>query len=137
MPTGQVTLIQFANHYIEFCNAPGSTAQGLKEFYDEAVEWQEMPHRFAPTGQIRNFASLQVAFTKGRELTAQQSYVLDDVVVSDNAAALQISWGMTFAQALGDMAAGAKLSGKLAIFFRLKDGKIIRQTDYLCYDPIA
>ena len=129
------TTLQFANRYIEFCNDPNGTAAGLKEFYAEDMEWQEMPHRFAPTGRKNDFAGLQQAFTSGQKLMAEQRYILHDVVAGDDAAALQLSWEMTLAQDMGDLSAGDKLSGKLAIFFRVKDGKIIQQTDYLCYDP--
>ena len=79
---------------------------------------------------------MQVAFLAGKKLMAEQHYVLDNVVASEDTAALQISWAMTLAQDLGDLVAGTKLRGKLAIFFRLDNGKIIRQTDYVCYDPI-
>ena len=128
------SLHQFATRYIEFCNDPTTDAEGLREFYADDLVWQEMPHQFAPAGRTHDLAGMQAAFTAGQKLMTEQHYSLDNVVASDNAAALQISWKMALAQDLGKLAAGTQLSGKLAIFFHLRNGKIIRQSDYISYD---
>jgi ketosteroid isomerase-like protein len=129
------SLLQFATRYIAFCFDPNSTAEGLREFYADDLVWQEMPHQFAPAGRTLDFAGMQAAFMESQKLVAEQRYVLDNVVAGEDAAALQIRWEMTLAQDLGELAAGAKLRGNLAIIFRLKDGKIVQQADYLSYDP--
>lgn len=133
--TNTNAITNFAQRYIAFCNDPNNTAEGLREFYTNYLIWREMPHQFAPTGRTLGFAGMQTAFMEGKKLMAEQHYVLDNVVASEDAAALQIRWEMTLAQDLGNLVAGDKLSGNLAIFFRLEDGKIIQQTDYLSYDP--
>ena len=129
------TIVNFAQRYIEFCNDPNSTAEGLCEFYANYLVWREMPHQFAPAGRTLGFAGMQAAFMEGKKLMAKQQYFLDKVVAGEDAAALQIHWEMTLAQNLGNLVAGDKLRGDLEIFFRLEYGKIIQQTDYLSYDP--
>jgi ketosteroid isomerase-like protein len=128
-------LHQFAVRYIAFCNDPDSDAEGLREFYADDVVWQEMPHQFAPAGRIHDLAGLQAAFAAGQKMMAEQHYILENVVAGEDAAALQLRWETTLAQDLGDLAAGDKLTGNAAIIFRLQDGKIVRQADYLSYDP--
>lgn len=128
-------LLDFVQRYLGFCNDPNSTTEGLREFYADYLVWQEMPHQFAPAGRTLGFAGMQAALMEGKRLMAEQHYVLDNVVTGEEVAALQISWEMTLGQNLGQLAAGAKLRGKLAIFMVFEQGKIIRQTDYICYDP--
>ena len=128
--------VRFAQRYIEFCNDPTATAEGLREFYADDLVWREMPHQFAPAGRTCDLAGMQAAFTEGKKLMSEQHYSLDNVIANEDAAALQIKWKMALAQSLGDLPAGTTLSGNLAIFFRVKDGKIIRQTDNISYDPM-
>jgi ketosteroid isomerase-like protein len=135
MTSASETTRQFAARYIEFCNDPAAEPEGLREFYADDVVWREMPHQFAPAGRTHDLAGLQAVFAAGQKMMAEQHYVLDNVVASEDAAALQIRWEMTLAQDLGTLAAGDKLCGNLAIFFRLRDGKIVQQADYLSYDP--
>lgn len=40
------------------------------------------------------------------------------------------------AREIGPFAAGSRLSARLATFLRFREGKIMSQTDYLCYDPV-
>lgn len=133
--TNTDSIVNFAQRYIAFCNDPNSTAEGLREFYANYLIWREMPHQFAPKGRTLGFAGMQAAFMEGKKLMAEEHYVLDDVIANEDSAALQIRWEMALAQDLGNLVAGDKLSGNLAIFFRLEDGKIMQQTDYLSYDP--
>ena len=128
--------LRLVQRYIEFFNDPAATLEGLKSFYDEQVVWQEMPNRFAPKGRTLAYEGILAEWQRGREYVAQQTYTLRTAVVSGNNAAIEIDCVGTLAQPLAGLPAGTQTSVRIAIFFRFHGGKIVSQTDYMCYDPI-
>jgi hypothetical protein len=50
--------------------------------------------------------------------------------------ALEVLWAGTLAVPLGSLPAGSELRARFAVFLEFqKDGKIIRQRNYDCFDP--
>ena len=138
MPGDQDTnYLRLIQRYIEFFNDPAATLEDLKSFYDEDVAWQEMPNRFAPSGRTLGYEGILAEWQRGREYLAQQTYTLRTAVVSGNNAAIEIDCVGTLAQPLAGLSAGTQISVRMAIFFRFHRGKIVSQTDYMCYDPIG
>ena len=136
MPEEQDTnYLRLVQRYIEFFNDQAATLEGLKSFYDEEVVWQEMPNRFAPKGRTLAYEGILAEWQRGREYVAQQTYTLLTAVVSGNNAAVEIHCVGTLAQPLAGLPAGTQISVRMAIFFRFHGGKIVGQTDYMCYDP--
>ena len=58
-------------------------------------------------------------------------------VVSGNNAAIESDCAGALAQPLAELPAGTQISVRMAIFFHFHGGKIVGQTDYMCYDPIG
>jgi ketosteroid isomerase-like protein len=129
--------LELAARYIETIGNPSSTIEDLKPFFDESIVWREMPNRFAPEGRTNDYAGMQASFEKGRQFVTEQVYTLRSAVASGDTVALEIGWRAKMAKALPPFAAGDKLSAELASFIRLRDGKIVSQTDYPCYGPVV
>lgn len=128
--------LQLARQYIELVADPSSTLDDLRPLLDEQIVWREMPNRFAPTGRISDFSTAAASFQKGRELVPEQTYIIRHAIASGETVAMEISWTGLVGKEIGPFAAGTHLSAELATFLRFRDGKIVSQTDYLCYDPV-
>jgi ketosteroid isomerase-like protein len=127
--------LELAVKYIETVGSQSSTPEDLKAFLDEGIVWQEMPNRFAPGGRTSDYATVLASWEKGREYLPEQTYTLRQSVAGGDMVALEISWLGAVAKPLGPFPAGTRLSAQIAIFIRFRDGKIVSQTDYPCYDP--
>jgi SnoaL-like domain len=122
--------------YIGLFNNPASTLEDLKSFLHSEIIWREMPNRFAPTGRTNGYEQILATWEKGREFLPQQNYIVQRLIVSDNTAVLEFSWRGIISKPLAGLSAGTELTGQIASFLQFRDGKIISQTDYPCYDPI-
>jgi ketosteroid isomerase-like protein len=129
--------LELARRYIELVGNASTTPEGLKALLDESVVWREMPNLFAPAGRVSDYATALASFAKGQEYLPNQTYILRQAIASKDVVALEISWSGEVAKSIGPFAAGTRLSAQLAIFLRFRDGKIVSQTDYPCYDSVA
>ena len=129
--------LELAGRYIGVVSNPSSTPEDLKAVLDESVVWREMPNLFAPSGRVSDYAAACASFGKGREYLPEQSYVIRHVVAGGDTVALELSWAGEVAKSIGPFPAGARLRAQVAIFLRMRGGKIVSQMDYICYEPIA
>ena len=127
--------LELATKYIELVSRASATPEDLKDFLDEGIVWREMPNRFAPAGRTSDYATVLESWEKGREYLPEQTYTLRHAVASGDTVALEISWLGEVAKPLGPFPAGTRLGAQIAIFIRFRDGKIVSQTDYPCYQP--
>ncbi len=127
---------EVAKRYIELVGSPATRPEDLKAILDEGVIWREMPNLFAPRGRTSDYASALASFARGREYLPEQTYILRHAMASEDTVALELDWVGEVAKAIGPFSAGSRLSARVAIFLRFRAGKIVSQTDYLCYDPV-
>ena len=129
--------LELGLRYIELVGNPSTKPEDLKTVFDESLVWREMPNQFAPSGRVSDYATALASFGKGREYLPEQTYTLRHAIASEDTVALEISWAGEVAKSIGPFPAGTRLSAQLAIFLRFRDGKIVSQTDYPCYEPMA
>jgi ketosteroid isomerase-like protein len=129
--------LRLARQYVELFNDPATSIEDVKVYFDESIIWREMPNRFATQGRTSDYQTILASWEKGREYLPEQTYTLRESIASGDVVALEISWKGKVAKALPPFSAGTQLSAQLAIFLRFRDGKIVSQTDYPCYDPVV
>jgi predicted ester cyclase len=129
-------LRRLVEQYIGLLNNPAARLEDVKSFLHAEIVWQEMPNSFAPTGRRSDYEAILATWEKGREFLPQQEYTLRRLIVSGDTAVLQISWRGKVSKALAGLPPGTELSGQIATFLEFREGKIISQIDYPCYDPI-
>ena len=129
--------LAIAERYLQLVGNPQTKAQDLAAVFDERLVWREMPNQFAPAGRVSDYSTALASFGKGREYLPSQNYNVRHAVASGDTVALQISWSAEVAKAIGPFASGARLSAEVAIFLRFRAGRIVSQTDYPCYEPVA
>ncbi|WP_328841277.1 hypothetical protein [Streptomyces europaeiscabiei] len=59
-----------------------------------------------------------------------------NAVAADAQVALEVTWSGTLAVSLGDLTAGQVLRARIAAFLEFRDGKIIAQRNYDCYERL-
>ncbi|HEX8651787.1 MAG TPA: nuclear transport factor 2 family protein [Pyrinomonadaceae bacterium] len=131
------TNLRLTEQYLDMFNHPSTTIEDVKAYLDESIVWREMPNRFAPLGRTGDLPTILTSWEKGREYVPEQTYTLRRAVACGDSVALEIGWKGRVTKALPPFSAGTELSARIAIFLRFRDGKIVSQTDYPCYDPIA
>jgi ketosteroid isomerase-like protein len=128
--------LELAKRYIRTVGDPSTTFDDLKALLDDQIIWKEMPNSFALSGRTSDLEAASAGWRKGREYLPEQTYTVRHAVASGDSVALEISCSGNVAKAIGPFQAGVQLSAKLAIFLRFRNGRIVSQTDYPCYDPI-
>ena len=109
----------------------GATAS----FYaDDAIQ-VEFPNRLMPNGATRDLAALRDAAERGREVMSAQRLELLNAVASGDQVAIEALWVGTLAVPFGSLPVGSEMRARFAIFLTFRDGKIVRQHNYDCFDP--
>lgn len=114
-------------------NAP---AAEVAAHWHPAAEQVEYPSVMRPNGHTRGLAEMLESYDAGSGLLRHQSYDVHNVVADGDRVAVQLTWTATTAVQAGTLPAGTDLVAHVAIFYVLRDGKILRQSSYDCYEPV-
>lgn len=104
-------------------------------FHPDAVHTQ-LPNALFPDGTVRHLPDLITATRQGHKLLAEQHFEVINAVATGAQVALEATWSGTLAVSLGDLSAGQVLRAHIAAFLEFRDGKIIAQRNYDCYERI-
>lgn len=107
----------------------------IERFYAPDVIQEEFPNWLIPNGTTRDLAALRDADAKGRQVISAQSCEVVNAVATGHCVALEVIWTGTLAIALGSLKPGDTMRARFAQFFEFRDGLIVRQRNYDCFDP--
>jgi ketosteroid isomerase-like protein len=96
---------------------------------------EQLPNRIYPNGLRSPVARVSEAFEKGRKIFARQTYEITNEVVDGNTVALEVLWTGTLAIPFGTLNAGSQMRCHSAMFLEFRDGKIVAQRNYDCFEP--
>ncbi|WJV48308.1 nuclear transport factor 2 family protein [Streptomyces flavofungini] len=102
-------------------------------FHDEAVH-REYPNAFLPDGAVRDLTAVLKAGEQGANLLSRQSFDVLNAVAAGDQVALEVTWTGVLAVPLGDLPAGQVLRAHIATFLTFRDGRIVEQHNYDCYE---
>ncbi|MER6439066.1 nuclear transport factor 2 family protein [Streptomyces sp. NPDC001185] len=114
----------------------GAVGDELAGFFHEDVVHQELPNALFPAGAVRDLGALREAAARGQERLSRQSFDVLNVVASDGQVALEVLWTGTLAVPLGNLPAGHVMRAHIATFLEFRDGRIVAQRNYDCYEPL-
>ncbi len=112
----------------------GAPGVEVARFYADDAVVEDMPNRFAPAGASRDKAALTAAAERGRELFVQQTYAVQHAIAEPDRVAIELRWSGTLRAALGDLAAGTVLRTRSVIVADVRDGRIVSQRCYDCFE---
>jgi ketosteroid isomerase-like protein len=113
----------------------GATGDVLAAFYAPDVVQEEFPNRLTPNGAKRDLAALLEGAVKGQKVLQGQRYEIVSAVESGATVILEVQWTGTLAAAVGRIPAGGEMRARFAMFLEFRDGLIVRQRNYDCFEP--
>ncbi|WP_244237592.1 nuclear transport factor 2 family protein [Corallococcus llansteffanensis] len=128
------TPLEFTKRYFQAIEA-GATGAQLAEFFHPDISQREYPNRLTPKGASRDLQALLAASEKGRKVVTSQRYDVRSVLVDGDRLALEVDWSATLAVPVGSLPAGGTMRAALGVFLTFRDGRIVTQHNYDCFEP--
>jgi len=126
--------IEIARRYLARLS-DGADADEIAAFYAPDVVQEEFPNRLMPNGATRDLAALKEGRVRGLALLRTKRLELLNAVADGDQVALEVVWTATIGKSAGPFTAGQSLRARFAIFMEFRDGLIVRQRNYDCFDP--
>ncbi len=112
----------------------GDATYVLGLFSPDAVV-EQLPNRIYPQGLRSNVSQVPEAFEKGRKIFSHQIYEITNEVMTGDIVAIEFLWTGTLAIPFGTLTAGSQMRCHSAMFLEFRDGRIVAQRNYDCFDP--
>jgi ketosteroid isomerase-like protein len=111
----------------------GDRAALLAHYAENAVQI-EHPNRLKPKGDRRAPEKMAEDLARGKQILRSELYEIANAVVSGDRVALQVEWTGVLAIAVGGLKAGDTMRSYSGIFLRFRDGLIVEQHNYDCFE---
>lgn len=99
------------------------------------IEQVEFPNRLNANGSVRDKALLLDGMERGKTLMRSQQFTLLRSLAEGETLALEVLWTGTLAVALGPtLPAGHVMRAFFAVWLEFRDGLIVRQRNYDCFE---
>ncbi len=115
--------------------ASGAVGEELARYFTPDAVQIEFPNRLNPDGGRSNLATLLERAERGRAILQSQQYHVLSTVAQGHDVAIETEWSGVLAVAVGALAAGDTMRAHIAVFFRMRDGRIAEQRNYDCFQP--
>jgi ketosteroid isomerase-like protein len=122
-----------ARRYIQAIEC-GATGEEMVQFFDPDVTVEIFPSNLFPKGSRDNLAGIRAAADRGKKAMSSQKYEIKNELASGDFVALEIDWVGTLAVPFQSIPAGGEMRAHFAAFLQFKNGKIIAQRNYDCYE---
>ena len=106
----------------------------LEGLYAPDVVQEEFPNRLLPQGATRNLSSIREASERGRKVLQRQTYQINEMVTNGDVVAFEATWEGILALPVGTRRAGEPMRARFAVFLEFRDGRIIAQRNYDCFE---
>jgi len=126
--------VEIAREYLKAIQA-GATGEAMARFFDPEVLQEEFPNRLVPQGARRGLSELLEGAIRGQRVMSSQSYEVHSVTEDSDRVALEVTWTGTLKIPFQNLSPGAKLRARFALFLEFRDGRIVAQRNYDCFDP--
>jgi ketosteroid isomerase-like protein len=127
--------LKVVRDYLAAVADPAETMDRLSRFLDPAVIQEELPNLVVPKGIKRDLDALRVARERGAQVVTDQRYEVLSTLAAGDGVAVEVLWSGTLQIPYGPRPPGSVLRAHMGAFFQLRDGRIVRQRNYDCYQP--
>ena len=134
-PASDVSNLEIARQYLKALEA-GATGQALTEFFDPEATQREYPNQLSPQGGCQRLPSILEAAERAARTFIMQDYTILQELAIQNRVVLEVFWEGTLAVAWQSLAPGSTVRAHIAICLEFRNGKIMEQRNYSCFDPI-
>lgn len=105
------------------------------DWFAPDVVQRELPNRLTPNGATRDLDALREGSEKGKLAVREERYELLLAVEQGNTVAAEVIWTAVLNVPLGTLKVGDTMRAHLAMFITWRDGKIVSQRNYDCFEP--
>ena len=113
----------------------GTLREVFSQFFAPGAVIQWLPNRLAPNGSSSDLAGLSAAVERGKQLMSRQTYEVHNAMADGDRVVLEATWVGTLAVPLETLPAGGQMRAHFAMFLEFRDGKIVAQRNYDCFEP--
>ena len=128
--------LEKAKAYIELFNDRTAVAEQFLPFWHEEIQFRELPNLISPQGSNRGREVMAAGIAQGAQILSRQQYTILNALEAGNTIVLEVAWEGDLAIPFGTVPTGATLRAHIAMFLEFADGRIIRQRNYDCYEPL-
>lgn len=96
-----------------------------------------LPNALDPHGSRRTRAEALADVERGRALMREERYEILSVLAGDGRVAVEVAWRGVLAVAVGGRPAGAPLQARCSMHFEVRDGRIVAQRNYDCFEAFG
>jgi ketosteroid isomerase-like protein len=125
--------LETARRYLQAIEAGASGDATVFFAPDVVAQW--FPHKLAPKGMTADLTAMRASAERGKRLMAKQTYEIRNTMAVGNQVALEILWVGTLAVPFETIPAGGDMPAHFAMFLEFRDGKIVAQRNYDCFEP--
>ena len=111
--------------------------EALAALVHPEARFVEHPNLVAPLGRRRDAAAAAAAREHSRALLAGHRFDVHEHIVAGDRVVTRATWTGTLAIDAGTWPAGAELRAQCCMLVTVRDGRILRQESYDCYEPVA
>jgi ketosteroid isomerase-like protein len=126
--------LALARQYLKAIES-GASGEEMAQFFAPEVIVEILPSKFFPNGSRNNLDGIRAAANRGKKVMSEQSYEIKNAIASGDQVAMEIDWTGTLAVPLQTIPAGGQMRAHFATFLQYRDGKIVSQCNYDCYEP--
>lgn len=126
--------LEIARRYLQAIEQ-GATGDALAVFLAEDVVQEELPNRLVPNGARRDRAAILEGAARGQNVVRDQRYEVLSAVAERDRVALEVAWSATLKVPIATMPEGHVMRARFAVFLRFRDGLVVEQRNYDCFEP--
>ena len=132
--SGPAENLAIARRYLKAIES-GANGNEMTQFFAPEVIVEILPSRFFPNGSRDDLAGIRAAADRGKKAMSSQKYEIRNELASGDQVALEVDWTGTLAVPFQSIPQGGQMRAHFAMFIQFKDGKIVSQRNYDCYEP--
>ncbi len=114
-----------------------ASPESLGRLLAKDVTITERPNPITPRGSVRGRKESVTGFESGKTLLSEQEFIVHEILVDNDRAAVRATWRATIGEAAGPLPAGTQLLAHVASFLTVRDGVIVEQESFDCYEPFG
>jgi ketosteroid isomerase-like protein len=104
---------------------------------DVDVVQTEHPNKLYAKGQVRGREVMMRDLPKGQQVLRKQAYPIETILAAGDKVVVETRWEGIVNVPLGRLKPGDAMVAHIAMIFTLRDGRIVAQKNYDCYEDFA
>ncbi len=110
---------------------------GIVTSYHADIKHTEWPNTLRKEGGVSDLEQIKAAFERGKTAVKSQTFHINSLICEGDLVAAEALWRGVLNVGFGKLQSGDVMTAHVCTVFEIRDGKIIRQRNYDCFEPFA